>query len=197
LSFEYEFKQFYEYENLTKEREIELFLDLNDKNREEIVHSHLKLVLKISRPYCFKNKNLSLDIIQEGIIGLLESVDFFDLSYNCRFSTIASHLIKNKIRTFLNRNNKDKNLNKFYLHQKTYQKTSNAREDLEEKEKRKIINKLVHHHGDVSDKEIVALKYKDGKTWREISQILGGSHEKHRKRHKKFVKEIKKSFSDI
>ena len=197
MSFEYDFKQFYEYKNLTKERENELFSDLNYKNREEIVNSHLKLVLKISRPYCFKNKNLSLDIVQEGIIGLLESVDFFDLSYNCRFSTISSYLIKNKIRTFLNRNNKDKNLNKFFHYQESHRDENNTRDDLEEEERKKIINKLINHHSNISDKEVIALKYEGGKTWREISKILGGSHEKHRKRHKKFVGEVKKLFSKI
>ena len=197
MRFTNELKQFYGYDNLTKERETELFLDVNnEKKREEIVESHLKLVLKIARPYCFKYQNLSLDIIQEGIIGLLESIDFFDFSYNCRFSTISSHFIKNKIRTFLNRNNKDRNLSKFAYHQETSPKTPSVREKLEEKENINIIKQLVNK-GNLSDKVIVSLIYHEGKTWREISEILGGSHEKHRKRHKKFVNEIKKSFSDI
>jgi len=197
LSFAYEFKQFYEYENLTKVRENELFLDVKkEENREEIVKSHLKLVLKISRPYCSQNKNLSLDIIQEGIIGLIESIDFFDFSYNCRFSTIASHFIRNKIRTFLNKNNKDKNLNNFFYYQESCKDNNNVRHDLEKKEKIKIIKSLIKKYGDISDKEVFSLKYKQGKTWREISKIMGGSHEKHRKKHKEFIKIIKKSFID-
>jgi len=64
--------------------------------RQELVRSHLRLVLFLARPYA--NGNLSLiDLVQEGNLGLLQAADLFDPGRGCRFSTYAGWWIRNCI----------------------------------------------------------------------------------------------------
>jgi RNA polymerase sigma factor (sigma-70 family) len=88
--------------NLSAEEEKLLFSDRDDpENREKIIKSHLKLVVSISRD--FSLLGYSEDLIQEGIVGLIEAVHRFKIS-GCRFSTFASFYIKNQIRSSLRKN---------------------------------------------------------------------------------------------
>jgi RNA polymerase sigma factor (sigma-70 family) len=97
----YDFSNFYDYPNLTKEREIYLFNDLTKENRDEIICSHLKLVLKIVKRFQFLKENFYYDLIQDGILGLIESIDRFNISLGYRFSTFSQYYIKGKVRTYL------------------------------------------------------------------------------------------------
>ena len=64
--------------------------------RQELVRSHLRLVLFLARPYA--NRNVSLiDLIQEGNLGLMQAADLFDPARGCRFSTYAGWWIRNCI----------------------------------------------------------------------------------------------------
>ena len=95
-------KEFGKCDNLSKKRELYLFNNLsNQKNRDEIVQSHLKLVFGIAHKYCFLGESFSEDIIQEGIVSLIESIDSFKVNSGCRFSTFATFRISNKIKSFL------------------------------------------------------------------------------------------------
>jgi RNA polymerase sigma factor (sigma-70 family) len=66
---------------------------------EKIYLSNLRLVLKYTHD--FVNKNSSLynfdDCFQNGCIGLQSAIESFDLSFNTKFSTYATFLIKQKI----------------------------------------------------------------------------------------------------
>lgn len=65
--------------------------DLNARRR--IVESNLRFVIKLAMNY--RNQGLSLaDLIQEGCVGLIEALDKFDLSKNCRLITYASWWIR-------------------------------------------------------------------------------------------------------
>jgi RNA polymerase primary sigma factor len=64
--------------------------------RQELVRSHLRLVLFLARPYA--NRNVSLiDLIQEGNLGLMQAADLYDPARGCRFSTYAGWWIRNCI----------------------------------------------------------------------------------------------------
>ena len=188
----YEFSEFYNYKNLTKTREIHLFENLNKMGyRDEIIKSHLKLVLKISKPYRYKFPNLFCDIIQEGVVGLLEAVSFFDLSYNCRFSTISSYLIRNKIRDFLRKNK----VNTFVFNENDLIEDISVflPEKIDKKEKIKKIKEAIYVLADDKDINIINLKYNMNQPWRKISELLGGSYEGLRKKHMRLILKIKEN----
>lgn len=66
---------------------------------EKIYLSNLRLVLKYTHD--FVNKNSSLynfdDCFQNGCIGLQTAIESFDLSFNTKFSTYATYIIKQRI----------------------------------------------------------------------------------------------------
>jgi len=93
---------YYKYDNISKERELELFKNIESKeNREEIIKSHLKLVAKIAKRYSFLSPDLLEDLTQEGTLGLIESIFSFNPSLGFRFSTFAAFRIRNNIRKSL------------------------------------------------------------------------------------------------
>ena len=60
----------------------------DEKAREEFIHANVRLVLSIIRRFD-KSKVSADDMFQAGMIGLIKSVDNFDLSVGVRFSTYA------------------------------------------------------------------------------------------------------------
>lgn len=68
--------------------------------REKFVIFNMRLVLSIVQRFS-ANKNNADDIFQVGIIGLLKSIDNFDLSVGVKFSTYAVPMIIGEIRKFL------------------------------------------------------------------------------------------------
>jgi|WetSurMetagenome_2_1015567.scaffolds.fasta_scaffold68107_3 RNA polymerase sigma factor (sigma-70 family) len=69
--------------------------------RNEIVEDNLRLVISIAKPYAQQNHINLMDLIQEGSIGLMDSVSDFDTEKGYAFSTFAVPYIKNAIRRFL------------------------------------------------------------------------------------------------
>ena len=68
--------------------------------RERLVRSNLRLVVNIAKKYA--NRNMSLaDLIEEGNVGLIKAVDYFDPDRGTRFSTYAAWWIKQTIRRAL------------------------------------------------------------------------------------------------
>ena len=58
------------------------------QNRNDIVNANLKLVVHFAKDY--QNLGISLsDLIQEGNLGLLRSIETFDTSKNLKFATFA------------------------------------------------------------------------------------------------------------
>ncbi len=89
---------------LTKEEEQKLFNRTkrgDEKARRKIIVSNLRLVVNIAKRYL--NAKVSLqDLIQEGNMGLIRSVDKFKPELDRRFSTYATFWIKQSILKFLN-----------------------------------------------------------------------------------------------
>jgi RNA polymerase primary sigma factor len=64
--------------------------------RQELVRSHLRLVLFLARPYASRTVSL-IDLVQEGNLGLMQAAHLFDPGRGCRFSTYAGWWIRNCI----------------------------------------------------------------------------------------------------
>ena len=91
---------------LNNEEMIELFkkLKLGDEYaRDLIIEGNLKLVLSILKKYINRSDNMD-DLFQIGCIGLIKSIDNFDLSYEVKFSTYAVPMIEGEIKRYLRDN---------------------------------------------------------------------------------------------
>ncbi len=65
--------------------------------RQELVHAHLHVVVCVAREFVDSGLPM-LDLIEEGNLGLLRTVDRFRPEFGCRFATYARHWIRQAIR---------------------------------------------------------------------------------------------------
>ncbi|MEI3597041.1 MULTISPECIES: RNA polymerase sporulation sigma factor SigG [unclassified Oceanobacillus] len=93
---------------LTNEEMKKLFIRLQEKDdlsaREELVNGNLRLVLSVIQRFNNRGEYVD-DLFQVGCIGLMKSIDNFDLGHNVRFSTYAVPMIIGEIRRYLRDNN--------------------------------------------------------------------------------------------
>jgi len=68
--------------------------------REELVIGNLRLVLSLVQRFIYRGEQAD-DLFQVGCIGLLKSIDNFDLKHNVRFSTYAVPMIIGEIKRHL------------------------------------------------------------------------------------------------
>jgi len=89
---------------LTWEEEYELGTKVMQDNdpwaREMLVRSNLRLVVNIAKKYAGRGMSLG-DLIEEGNLGLIKAVDYFDPERGTRFSTYAAWWIKQSIKRAL------------------------------------------------------------------------------------------------
>ena len=84
---------------LTREQEVELAkrIERGDlKAKERLVNSNLRLVISNARKYQGNDMPL-LDLIQEGILGLIRATEKFDYRKGFKFSTYATFWIRESI----------------------------------------------------------------------------------------------------
>lgn len=88
-----------EYELLSADEEKELARKYKDGDidaRERLINSNLRLVVSVAKNY--NNSHMEImDLISEGVMGLMQAVDKFNPDLGYRFSTCATPWIKQAI----------------------------------------------------------------------------------------------------
>lgn len=64
--------------------------------RQAMMEANIRLVMSIARRYTCKSLTFE-DLVQEGILGLLEAINKFDVTRGLRFSTYATYWIRQAI----------------------------------------------------------------------------------------------------
>src|SRR3954449_6856225 len=97
------FNEMRKYPLLSKEEEVELAqaIERGDlEAKERLINSNLRLVVSNARRYMRQDLNL-LDLIQEGILGLIRASEKFDWRKGYKFSTYATFWIRQAIQRAL------------------------------------------------------------------------------------------------
>ena len=92
---------------LTSKEKDELFIKIkqgDEEARNEFIRGNLRLVLSVIQRFYGRGENPD-DLFQIGCIGLIKSIDNFDLSQGVQFSTYAVPMIIGEIRRYLRDNN--------------------------------------------------------------------------------------------
>ena len=92
---------------LTNKEKDELFIRIkqgDEEARTEFIQGNLRLVLSVIQRFNGRGENAD-DLFQIGCIGLIKSIDNFDLSQGVQFSTYAVPMIIGEIRRYLRDNN--------------------------------------------------------------------------------------------
>lgn len=103
------FRDISQYKVLTKEEEYELFEQLQQGHTEvkdTIIKSNIRLVVNIAKMYSKGNKNVFLDYVQEGTLGLIKAIDKFDITKGYKLSSYATAWIHASIRRYINNTSK-------------------------------------------------------------------------------------------
>lgn len=72
--------------------------------RDKLINGNLRLVLSVIQRFSNRGENPD-DLFQVGCIGLIKSIDNFDVTQNVKFSTYAVPMIIGEIRRYLRDNN--------------------------------------------------------------------------------------------
>lgn len=84
---------------LNRQEEVELFQQLSQGNsdvKELLIKYNVRLVINVAKKYRSCGIEFE-DLIQEGILGLIKAIEKFDVEKGFKFSTYATHWIKNFI----------------------------------------------------------------------------------------------------
>lgn len=74
------------------------------KARDTLINGNLRLILSVIQRFANRGENLD-DLFQIGCIGLIKSIDNFDVTQDVKFSTYAVPMIIGEIRRYLRDNN--------------------------------------------------------------------------------------------
>lgn len=94
-------------EVLSEEEKMRLLKEMRQGStaaRDRLISGNLRLVLSVVQRFTGRGENLD-DLFQVGCIGLIKSVDNFDITLDVRFSTYAVPMILGEIRRYLRDNN--------------------------------------------------------------------------------------------
>ncbi len=93
------FQEISKYPLLTKEEERNLFYEYNSGSvsaKKKLIESNLRLVISIAKKYKYHGLSFE-DLIQEGNIGLMTSIEKFDATKGYKLSTYATWWIRQAI----------------------------------------------------------------------------------------------------
>lgn len=92
---------------LSKREKEELFIRIkqgDEEARQEFIYGNLRLVLSVIQRFYGRGENAD-DLFQVGCVGLIKSIDNFDITQNVQFSTYAVPMIIGEIKRYLRDNN--------------------------------------------------------------------------------------------
>lgn len=73
-------------------------IEAGRRAKDKVIEGNLRLVVSIAKKYINSADSMVfMDLIQEGNIGLMRSIDSFDISRNVKFSTYATFWIRQNI----------------------------------------------------------------------------------------------------
>lgn len=92
---------------LSREEEEELWKQYKEQDlleaRQSLIEHYQPLVFREAMKYGLQEA-VTLDLIQEGTVGLMEAVERFDPSQGVAFSLYALHRVRGRMLNFLRRN---------------------------------------------------------------------------------------------
>lgn len=92
---------------LSKQEKEELFIKIKEGDieaRKKFINGNLRLVLSVIKRFNGRGENVD-DLFQVGCVGLIKSIDNFDMSQGVQFSTYAVPMIIGEIKRYLRDNN--------------------------------------------------------------------------------------------
>lgn len=198
---------------LEPEEESKLLLDLNSEYANEakqvLIEHNLRLVVYIAKK--FDNTGIGVeDLISIGTIGLIKSINTFNLEKKIKLATYASRCIENEILMYLRRNNKtrmevsideplnvDWDGNELLLSDILGTDEDVIYKDLEMEVEKNLLANAIEKLSE-REKSIIYLRYglnsEDGEelTQKEVADLLGISQSYISRLEKKIMKRLKK-----
>ena len=156
--------------------------------REKLIEHNLRLVAHIVRKY-YSSNPAEEDLISIGTIGLIKSVDSYDMDNGTRFATYAAKCIQNEILMYFRAQRKvmqeisinetidtDRDGNSL-TYGDIIKCEDTIAEDIDAKIKIGKASEYITNGLDLREKEIIVMRYGLGdthpKTQREVAEILG------------------------
>ena len=146
--------------------------------RERLIRGNLRLVLSVIQRFSSRGENAD-DLFQVGCIGLIKAVDNFDIRQPVRFSTYGVPMIVGEIRRYLRDNS---TLRVSRSMRDTAYKVLQARERLLRQQQREPTPR---------ERNILALRFCQGKTQMEVSSEIGISQAQVSRLEKNAIRSIK------
>lgn len=180
--------------------------------RAVLIERNLRLVVYIARK--FENTGINIeDLISIGTIGLIKGVNTFDTERNIKLATYASRCIENEILMYLRRNNKVKSEisfdeplnidwdgNELLLSDVLGTEANIITKGLEADVDKHLLKTALAELND-REKKIMELRFgligEDGKTQKDVAEMLGISQSYISRLEKKIIKRLKKEFNKM
>ncbi|ACB84893.1 RNA polymerase sporulation sigma factor SigE [Natranaerobius thermophilus] len=200
---------------LTNEEEKDLLekLKAGDKKvRSTLIERNLRLVVYIARK--FENTGVNIeDLISIGTIGLIKAVNTFDPQKKIKLATYASKCIENEILMYLRRNNKLKNEvsideplnidwdgNELLLSDVLGTDIDIIHQNIEQKVNKNLL-KMALEKLSQREKTIMKLRFglgrQEGKTQKEVADILGISQSYISRLEKRIINRMRKEINKM